>query len=145
MGRVAETAAIGCLKDRDEWVRKEACGVLAEVGGQASLNALRQYARHASDLERMDADRAIEAITKNLRAAADKPKTPAAEIAVNHSRPAWRVWHDTSGVFEVEAAMVRFEDGKLTLKKRDGRTLVVPVNKLSRVDQVYVTQHAEAK
>ena len=72
MGRVAETATIGCLKDRDQWVRQEACQVLAEIGGQASLNALRQYARRVTAIDQMAADQAIEAIKKRLDAAGSR-------------------------------------------------------------------------
>ena len=40
MGPIAEAATIGCLKERDGWVRKETCLVLAEIGGEESLKAL---------------------------------------------------------------------------------------------------------
>ena len=66
MGRVAETATIGCLKDRDHWVRQEACQVLAEIGGQASLKALRQYAEHSTGFDLNDVNRAITAIERHL-------------------------------------------------------------------------------
>ncbi len=143
MGPVAEKATIDCLKDRDEWVRQEACQVLAEIGGQPSLKALRDYAERVTSFDRTAANQALEAIEK--RPDAGHAKAQKADAAADDRPPAWRIWHDASGVFEVEAALVRFEDGKLTLKRRDGRTIVTPLNKLSRSDQAYVRRHAEAK
>jgi hypothetical protein len=142
MGPVAENATIGCLKDRDHWVRGEACGVLGEIGTAVSLKALRKYAEQATGFDLNDANRAIAAIEQRLDSKTDDAK-PADRAAAG--RPAWRVWHDTSGLFEVEAVLVRFEGGKLTLRKHDGRTIVVPLKKLSPSDQEYVARHFEGK
>ena len=62
MGPVAETAALGCLKDRDQWVRRETCQVLAQIGGKASLQVLRQFAQRAAHFDQVEADKAIQAI-----------------------------------------------------------------------------------
>jgi hypothetical protein len=66
MGSVAETAAIGCLMDRDGWVRREACQVLAEIGGKASLDILRPFAEGAVYFEQVEAKRAIQLIEGRL-------------------------------------------------------------------------------
>jgi hypothetical protein len=142
MGPVAENATIGCLKDRDEWVRHEACQVLAEIGGQPSLKALREFAERVTSFDAGAATQAIAVIEK--RAEAGDPKTGQAGPAAG-GRPIWRTWHDASGVFEVVATLVGVEDGKLTLKKRDGRTLVVPLDRLSKSDQAYARRHSQAK
>ena len=48
-------------------------------------------------------------------------------------------------MFEVEAILVRSENGKLTLEKRDGTIIAVFLDKLSKSDQDYVRQHSAAK
>lgn len=49
-----------------------------------------------------------------------------------------RTWRDRSGKFEVKAALERVRDDKVVLKKPDGKTLTVPLDKLSQKDRDYV-------
>lgn len=79
IGPMAEQAAIGCLRDRDFWVRVEACKVLEHIGGQAALEALRRHAAQAEPLETMHLQRAITAIEQRLAnaPAAPQPAAPA--------------------------------------------------------------------
>lgn len=49
-----------------------------------------------------------------------------------------RTWKDSTGVFSVEASLVDVTDGKVQLKKADGTTLSVPLEKLSESDQAYI-------
>jgi hypothetical protein len=49
-----------------------------------------------------------------------------------------RTWSDASGQFSVEAALVKYEKGNVTLRKDDKTELVVPLRKLSKTDQEYV-------
>ena len=51
-----------------------------------------------------------------------------------------RTWSDLTGQYQTEAAMVKYADGKVHLRKADGSTVAVPVSKLSRSDQRYVRQ-----
>ena len=46
-----------------------------------------------------------------------------------------RTWTDASGTFTVEAELVERKDGKVTLKKSDGETIDVPIDKLSEADR----------
>ena len=46
-----------------------------------------------------------------------------------------RTWTDASGKFTIEAELVRAVDGVVTLKKADGSTIDVPVDRLSQADR----------
>ena len=54
------------------------------------------------------------------------------------ARAATRTWTDASGSFKVEATLVGVEDGKVQLRKTDGTTIAVPIDKLSAADQAIV-------
>lgn len=49
-----------------------------------------------------------------------------------------RVWHDRSGQFRVEAALLSFKEGKLRLHKTNGVIVEVPSEKMSVEDMRYV-------
>jgi len=49
----------------------------------------------------------------------------------------FRTWTDTEGR-QIEAVFLGFEDGVVTLGKRDGQAKTVPIEKLSEVDQQHV-------
>jgi hypothetical protein len=53
---------------------------------------------------------------------------------------AGRTWNDATGAFSLEAEFLGVEDGKVKLKKSDGKTVSVPLDKLSKEDQDYVAQ-----
>jgi len=58
------------------------------------------------------------------------PKSP--------QKPAFRVWSDSSAKFSTEAELVEFREGKVRLKKRDGREITVPIEQLSAADQEHL-------
>jgi len=49
-----------------------------------------------------------------------------------------RTWSDSTGRYQIEAALVDYADGKVRLRKTDGQVIAVAVSKLSRADQRYV-------
>jgi hypothetical protein len=49
-----------------------------------------------------------------------------------------RTWHDAGGQHSVKAAMVDAEGGIVELRKADGSTIKVPIEKLSDADQQYI-------
>lgn len=55
-------------------------------------------------------------------------------------KPDFRTWSTPTGKFQVEAVLVDFQDGKVTLRRRDGRTVVVPLWRLSQADRAYVAE-----
>jgi tetratricopeptide (TPR) repeat protein len=82
------------------------------------------------------------------------PDTPAAEQArakleelgasppesSTEAKPAsgLRMWSDRSGKFKVEAELVGVADGKVQLKRKDGQTVEVPLERLSDEDQKFI-------
>ena len=46
-----------------------------------------------------------------------------------------RVWTDSTGKHTVEAEFVELKDGRVRLKKEDGKIITIPIDKLSEVDQ----------
>jgi hypothetical protein len=51
-------------------------------------------------------------------------------------QPSWaRKWTDSSGKFSVEAELVEVKGDKVVLKKTDGKTVTLPVARLSETDQ----------
>lgn len=55
----------------------------------------------------------------------------------------YRTWTDSTGQYRVEAVMVDFTDAAVRIKKRDGQILTVPIDKLSRFDQIYIKRKAD--
>ena len=51
-----------------------------------------------------------------------------------------RTWTDKTGDYTFRATLVDCQDGKVALRKEDGITIFVPLEKLCRFDQVYVRQ-----
>lgn len=56
-----------------------------------------------------------------------------------------RTWSDVTGAFSVEAQFVKFDDGKVKLKKGDGKTVAVPLERLCAEDRDFVAQQIIAK
>ena len=56
-------------------------------------------------------------------------------------------WTDNSGNFTLQAKLINFSDTVVNLKREDGRTLAVPMEKLCLDDQVFLAQvvHKKAK
>lgn len=49
-----------------------------------------------------------------------------------------RSWTDSTGQFNIEAEFVEYAKGDVKLKKADGETITVPMNKLSKADQTWI-------
>jgi SLA1 homology domain 1, SHD1/HEAT repeats len=150
MGSVAEDPTIQLLKDRDEWVRAQACEVLGDIGGKKSLKALREFSPQSHSLEDMNRKKAISDIELRLENPSEttpvedvKAKTSAsASPTVAESPQDFRTWHDTSGSFSVDAIMLSVQDGIVVLQKKDGKTIRVPIAKLSPADKKYAADHS---
>lgn len=54
-----------------------------------------------------------------------------------------RTWHDASGAFSVEAQLLGVEDGKVRLKKADGQTVSLPIDRLSDEDQKFLARQGK--
>jgi hypothetical protein len=49
----------------------------------------------------------------------------------------WRSWTSADGKYTIEAQFITFQDGRLHLKSRNGRTMQINPATLSKADQVY--------
>lgn len=69
----------------------------------------------------------------------NKPKTTT-DDSEPASNPAdsFRTWSDTTGKYKIEAEWVSTENGNVTLKRRDGTVVTLPIAKLSEADQEYL-------
>lgn len=62
-------------------------------------------------------------------------------VVLNRGAPAapkmkkLRTWTDATGMFKIEAEFVALADGKVELKKTDGKTVSLPLDKLAAADQ----------
>lgn len=52
-----------------------------------------------------------------------------------------REWSDTTGSFKIQAAMVDFDESKVRLRKQDGSTVEVPLEKLSPTDRTWIKRN----
>ncbi len=57
--------------------------------------------------------------------------------------PKLRTWTDSTGKFRVEAEFVELKDGKVQLRKQDGKVIDVPLERLSAADQEYIKSRRE--
>lgn len=55
-----------------------------------------------------------------------------------------RTWKDRTGKHQIEAELVAVRDGKVVLKKPDGKQIAVPLQQLSEEDQQFAQQQASA-
>lgn len=142
IGPEAEEATLPFAKDTDFWLRNEALGVLAEIGGQKSLRALKHELQktfaHGNPLETGPFNNAIAAIERRLPSDDDADGDTPGE-------PKMRTWQDATGKFQVDAVLLSVKDEKATLKKKDGKLVTVPVDKLSDEDQDYLKSHNKPK
>ena len=64
------------------------------------------------------------------------------EPSANSGQEEFRTWTDRSGTYHLDAVLVEFKDGKVTLKKKDGTTLKVLLQDLIDADRQYVKTFA---
>jgi len=130
---VAELLAGGSLAS--EW----ACTILTEIGTIRSTLPL--VLESTSGQARRDAAATLEAIAKREGMTVDE-MVAKAEREFPETLPVtaagladYRVWTDASGSFTVEAHMLSFSSDMVKLKTRSGKTIDVPINRLSQADR----------
>ena len=146
MGSIAEPYVIPKVGSHDVLVRREALGVLAAIGGKKSLQALNAELPNAAWHEKDEIQKAIGAIEGRLEAGADDASAGGATTAApagGSSEPPTRTWHDVTGTYQIEATLVSSGDGKVTLKRTDGKEVTLPLAKLSAEDRAFVEKHAK--
>ena len=145
MGPVAETYVIPHADSHDVFVRKEAWSILAAIGGKKCLQVMKGELAKAAWHEKDELQKIIGTIESRLGAGADddadagpaRAKTPAVS-ETDTAASKMRTWHDTTGTYSVEATFVRSINGKVTLKRADGKEVTLPTSKLSAEDRAYV-------
>lgn len=65
-------------------------------------------------------------------------------LAVAGNSSFGREWTDSTGEFSVEAELLQLKDGKVRLRRKDGRTITVPLSKLSKKDLQYLAALARS-
>lgn len=106
----------------------------------AGPRTVKRVAPWSVSLERMTAEiAAAEAKTAEAR------KTAEAKRKQEEHEKSFRTWTDTTGKFSVEAQFKGMAAGKATLRKRDGTTVKLAVEKLSKADREWIQNRAKAK
>lgn len=159
MGPVAEAATIDLLKNSDFWVRRETVGVLAEIGSADALQSLKDIVKGLRPHEARDIEQAINTIERRLAMSPKGAKAKSTRTAKKTTRSVdkkssetapvggdreMRTWRDASGKFEIEAALVSVKEESVTLKKKNGRTIRVPLKKLCAEDQSFLQEQSQA-
>ena len=133
------TQALGKIKRNQEW--------RATVDHAKALHRARTYLNSTSKTIRKRAAAAFEGIIRKY------PDTPVSEVAKTELKKidpassaltqtgkpqpakAFREWTDATGKFKTTAKLVSVADGKVTLLKKDGQTITLPISRLSAADQ----------
>jgi hypothetical protein len=123
VGEIAQALA-PLLSYPNDRVKAAAANALVVWAAPEAETALVEASQHKSVFIRRPAIQALAKI-----------KT---EAAAESAAPEFRKWHDATGTYEIEASLVSCQDQKVTLKRKDGKTVEVPVAKLSKEDRAYL-------
>jgi hypothetical protein len=74
---------------------------------------------------------------------ADDTESNEAQPEENGKSSTTRTWTDATGAFSVDAAFAGVEDGKVKLKRADGKIVAVPLDRLSQEDQDFIAQQGK--
>jgi hypothetical protein len=61
-------------------------------------------------------------------------------VAASAEEAKTRTWSDATGAFTLEAEIVKFADGKVHLRRTNGKVITVELERLSSADQQYVRE-----
>lgn len=67
-----------------------------------------------------------------------QPARPESGTSTASTGPESRSWSDSTGKFHVQASYVSLENGTVRLQRTDGRTIAIPLEKLSEGDKAHV-------
>lgn len=74
----------------------------------------------------------------------NEPVLPKQELGPATASKDLRTWSDATGRFKVEAFFLEMEGTTVRLKRSDGRSMSIPLEKLSRQDQAHINTLQEA-
>lgn len=82
--------------------------------------------------------------TKKSEPLPSREETPPTTTPIVETKPRikaeelFRTWTDSTGKFTVEAKFLYIVGGKVKLEKKDGRTIALPLEKLSEADKLWI-------
>ena len=77
---------------------------------------------------------------RNIQLAPPELEQPARRGSTSSAPSGFRTWSDATGRFTVEAEFINVSNGKVNLKRGDGRTMSIAIDKLSSRDQAYINR-----
>ncbi len=134
MGPAAEKPAVELLRSSSHQAQEGACRILARIGGASSAVALQRLPQSAGSTARIEAHKALVAIRKRV---SDEEIAEAARRQ-EAGRESMHSWTDTTGKFKIKARLLGIQGASVVLKKEDGKRITVPLEKLSKADQLFV-------
>jgi hypothetical protein len=69
-----------------------------------------------------------------------KTEDTATTVVPSAAASSLRTWTDSTGQFQIEAELVKIEDGKVQLKQKNGQLVAIVLDKLSKADQEFLAQ-----
>jgi hypothetical protein len=93
-------------------------------------------AEYLASLEKKKMEASVKPATENPFDPAEKPRPVA---------PQMRTWSDTTGQFKIEATFIELKGDSITLKRKDGKVISLPIAKLSEPDQKHIKEMAQPK
>jgi len=66
------------------------------------------------------------------------PSEDSSAESTSELKPEHRTWTDNTGKYRIEAEFVDFADGTVTLRKTNGKTITLPVERLSWPDRIWM-------
>ncbi|KAI6164823.1 hypothetical protein EDD17DRAFT_1474079 [Pisolithus thermaeus] len=130
------------LEERDHRrLAKEADERLESKHRKASRARVEEQREVAAAEQKSDLEAETEKKRREMEAtAAAEVQRKRRQEATRHGPPpeSTRTWHDRTGQFRVDAALLGYNDGKLRLHKVNGVIIEVPSEKMSLEDMLYV-------
>ena len=82
---------------------------------------------------------------RSIQLAPPELEQPARRGSTATATTGLRTWSDATGRFKVQAQFINVSDGKVNLRRSDGRTMSIVIDKLSQQDQAYVDQLGQSE
>ncbi|MEM7456846.1 MAG: hypothetical protein AAF456_21055 [Planctomycetota bacterium] len=135
IGIGAEEAVINLLDEADDRAMPRVIRLLGEIGGTASIRALRSFKRSDNVVIKATAERAIESIESRPR-----EEVPTA----SPHGPMVRTWKNAAGDEEIVGKLLDFRDGNAVLEI-NGEVFDTPLSLLSDDDQAYIKDEMDRR
>jgi len=139
IGPAAEDAILRRIDSPPMRDMSQAYSLLAEIGTEKCVRKLRQVSSQPPNLENQS--RRFSALMalrwwEQFHKESPQDKGKAGDAATSDAGP--RTWTDNTGEFTIEATLLGFKDGQVSLKRSDGRVVTLPLERLSQADQEFV-------